>query len=316
MVQLSHPILAEVTEDLSSQRNCPLCNTSSYRVECFARDELRNKEHRLYRYVKCLACGTVYLNPLPHFNNLSELYSSDYHIWNKNRIKLFFHYALIDLPQYQQVKRFRKSGSLLDIGCGMGTFLACLQGKGGWVVAGTEPSSYGCEAAFKEFGLSLWQGTLEEASFEERSFDVITLWDVLEHVENPRLLLKEIFRLLREDGIFLMTMPNIDSLDFPLFKGRWYYLTAPYHFSFFTPQRLLSLLREEGFTIISARTTLLSLYDTAFCSVQWCLRERGKILFLLGPLLGIMVCVLGTPFFLVANFFKKGSRIIAVARKS
>ena len=328
MAQSSLSLLGDVSKNQTSPRGCPLCNGSVVHTECMARDELRNEGECLYRYVRCFSCQTLYLDPLPTGVPLSELYDSGYHIWNKNSLKLFFHYLFLDLPQVRTVQKFKKGGSLLDIGCGMGTFLACVRKNTNWKIEGIEPSSYGCESAFEKLGLSVRQTTLEDAPFAARSFDVITLWDVLEHVENPRSTLKKVHRLLKEDGVVLISMPNIGSVDYPLFKERWYYLAAPYHFSLFSPSGVRRLLREEGFDPLLFRTTFLSLYDSVFCSFQWVLRKgeniprtpfqkmRRNFISFTGIFIGVLLCLVMSPIFFMAHLFQRGSRLVVAARKT
>ncbi len=314
MAQLPSPVLETGIVDRSSLTVCPLCKALASRTECFARDELLDRGDFIYRYVKCHSCGLVYLNPLPSVSDYSEIYPSDYPAWSKSRATLFFRHFLMDLPQVWTVKRFKKGGSLLDVGCGMGTFLACLKKQGGWVVEGVEPSSFGCDLARKQFGLSLWHGALDNAPFKENSFDAITLWDVLEHVEDPRATVRTASRLLKKDGVLLISMPNIGSFDYPFFRRRWYFLTAPYHFCLFSLKTATRLFSEEGFVLLARQTTFLSIYDTVFCSLQLVFKKRIPTFLRIS--LGIVACLIGTPFFLIAHSFNKGPRMVIVAQKS
>ncbi len=297
---------------------CPLCRSTSSRFVCLARDELMDRGDRIYRYLRCLSCETVYLHPFPAPSHSPEIYREDYPAWAKNRMKYFFRKIFMDIPQIRFIRRFKRSGSLLDVGCGVGTLLGYLKEKGGWHLEGLEPSPFGCRAAKEMYGLSLKQGTLDQAHFPGHSFDVVTLWDVLEHVEDPRALLRNVRHLLKKEGILLLSLPNVGSIDFSLFKGRWHFLTAPYHFCLIPVERMRDLFREEGWKVVVLRTTFLSLYESLFCSLQLCLREgklgsgRGGYWFRIS--LGLLACLLATPLFLMAHPFKKGGRMVVAAR--
>ncbi|MFH1858149.1 MAG: class I SAM-dependent methyltransferase [Candidatus Omnitrophota bacterium] len=286
-----------------------------------------NRGRFIYDYARCLSCGAIYLKPPTPTPSFSDIYGPDYPAWTKNKARLFSRRLLIDLPQVRAVRRFKKRGKLLDVGCGMGTFLARLKREEGWDAEGIEPSSDGCHLAREHYGLSLWEGMLEEAPFDAHSMDVITLWDVLEHAENPRSLLQAAFRLLKKDGVILLSMPNIGSVVYPGFKGRWHFLQPPYHVCHFSAKRLVSLLEEEGFDMLSLYTTLSSLYESVFCSLQLVLRRgeervqtplqkiRKKIMAFLRIPLGLTACLMATPLLLIAHVCKRGDRMIVIARK-
>jgi 2-polyprenyl-3-methyl-5-hydroxy-6-metoxy-1,4-benzoquinol methylase len=106
------------------------------------------------------------------------------------------------------IKRFRRSGDLLDIGSHCGFFLRRARGLG-WRTIGVEQSSVSASLAREQFGLDVRTGSLQDANFPSCSFDVVTLIDVFEHVGNPRSLLGEVTRVLRSDGLLFVKVPNV-----------------------------------------------------------------------------------------------------------
>jgi SAM-dependent methyltransferase len=100
------------------------------------------------------------------------------------------------------------TGRLLDVGSHCGFFLRRARGKG-WDLTGVEPSENACAIGREFFDLNLVHGTLAEAAFADRSFDVVTLVDVFEHVEQPVALLREVHRVIRPDGVLFIKVPNI-----------------------------------------------------------------------------------------------------------
>jgi 2-polyprenyl-3-methyl-5-hydroxy-6-metoxy-1,4-benzoquinol methylase len=122
-----------------------------------------------------------------------------------------------------------KKGPLLDVGCAEGLFLE-LAAKDGWAVTGTEISHYAVRHGKEELGLNVMQGELRDMKFSDSSFDAVTMWHVLEHTVNPMDVLKEIRRILKDDGVFVMAIPNLNNIlsqiVYRIIKGR------PIHLSF------------------------------------------------------------------------------------
>jgi ubiquinone/menaquinone biosynthesis C-methylase UbiE len=199
--------------------------------------------------VVCDACGLRYTRPLPTPGELATLYGEEYYVNNKPRLaSADFVRVLFERSVQWQHRRAllkRRPGRVLDVGCGNGEFLATL-GARGWEVYGTEFSEAGCALA-RSKRITVHQGTLPSARFPDRFFDVVTLWHVLEHLPEPPVELAEIGRVLRDDGLLVVEVPNSDSLTFRLCGRRWYHLDLPRHLQHFTPTTLQRLLGQAGF---------------------------------------------------------------------
>jgi 2-polyprenyl-3-methyl-5-hydroxy-6-metoxy-1,4-benzoquinol methylase len=139
-----------------------------------------------------------------------------------------------------------RSIDILDVGCGSGTLLGLLKRRG-FRVLGLDFSSEAAQAAESENGVRVIVGSLEEARFPADSFDVVTLFHVMEHVTNPRTVLGEVFRILRPGGAVVLQVPNIDSWQFKAFGARWYGLDIPRHVIDYSKDAMLNLMRECGF---------------------------------------------------------------------
>ncbi len=137
----------------------------------------------------------------------------------------------------------RTSPRLLDYGCGAGAF-ARFMAQSGYEVVGLEPFSLG--APTTEDNLTLIRKPLEKARAELGSFDVITLWHVLEHVHKPVELLRHLADHLAEGGVFVISVPNFDSVQSRFFKGAWFHLDPPRHLVHFEPDTLASTLERAG----------------------------------------------------------------------
>src|ERR1700680_2581531 len=154
---------------------------------------------------RCSGCGYVFDNPRPTLEELVKFYSrpAQYDSW------------LEELPIRQKawerrvgkMQSTKKSGSLLDVGTGIGQFLAVACNSYSKVY-GTEVSSVAVQMAKEKYDLDLFQGTIEDINWRGRVFDNISLFHVFEHVHNPKSLLRICHSLLSPDGVLVIAVPN------------------------------------------------------------------------------------------------------------
>ena len=134
---------------------------------------------------------------------------------------------------------------LLDVGSGYGFFRKAAEGQG-WSSQGIEVSRYAIEVAEKEFGLQTFAGTLEEfAQSQPGQFDVITLFDTIEHVSDPLSLMCEVRALLAPRGMCVVRTPNLAALELRVFGG-WYHSFKLEHLHYFSPESLSWTLEQGG----------------------------------------------------------------------
>lgn len=139
-------------------------------------------------------------------------------------------------------------GRALDIGCAAGFFLKLMNDMG-YETLGVEISEYAARYAQQEMKLKVFRGDLSEAGFQDDFFDVITMWDVLEHLPDFLTTLKECNRILRRQGRLVVETVNADSLLARISGHRWPLFAPPYHLSYFTKETLRKALEASGFTI-------------------------------------------------------------------
>ena len=148
--------------------------------------------------------------------------------------------------------RARRPGCALDVGCGDGSFLTALA-RQGWDVSGTELSGSIATTAQQCLGERVHVGKIEDMGFAEASFDLITFWHVLEHLENPARALAEARRLVKADGQVVVAVPNIESWQARLFKQDWLHLDVPRHRWHFSARTLADLADRSHFHVESIR---------------------------------------------------------------
>jgi 2-polyprenyl-3-methyl-5-hydroxy-6-metoxy-1,4-benzoquinol methylase len=145
----------------------------------------------------------------------------------------------------------RPPGKLLEIGSSVGLFLDEARGAG-WDVVGIEPSRWAAQSA-RARNLDVFNGTLEEFESANGGFDVITSWDVWEHLDDPRGALARTYELLKPGGIFVFTTVNLGGLGRKLFRGRWPWFMRM-HLHYFTRESLTRMVETAGFEILSTTT--------------------------------------------------------------
>lgn len=146
----------------------------------------------------------------------------------------------------------RGPGRALDIGCGDGSFLTALA-RQGWDVSGTELSESIAATAKQRLGERVHVGAIEDIGFAEASFDLVTFWHVLEHLDDPAGALTEARRLVKTDGRVVVAVPNIESWQARIFKEDWLHLDVPRHRWHFSPPSLATLADRCGFRVERVR---------------------------------------------------------------
>ena len=240
---------------------CPLCGADDYRVRIEDTMGSRVADPRVHytctssafgehgRIVECRSCHLVYMNPRPHHEAVVENYGDvedqEYIEEEQGRLETF-------AESLELVQRYRPSGHLLDVGCHVGTFLVLAE-EAGYDVAGVEPSRWGSEIARTRIDGTVHCGAIEDAPLPEGGYDVITLWDVIEHLPDPALDIRAIHAALRPGGIFAVSTMDVESLFARVAGKRWpWYMQM--HLVYFSRQTLPEMLRREGFQICEVTT--------------------------------------------------------------
>lgn len=231
-----------------------------------------------FRLVCCRHCGLIYQNPQLSRDELAKHYPDSYLPYQTEKGESR-ESALARLSRNHGVNRqcwrvenkVSTSGSLLDIGCATGTFIKAMAQRG-WRVRGIEPSPFASAYARDVLELDVQTGTLDAFESDE-PFDVVTLWDVLEHVHDPMATLARANRLLKPGGLLVVSLPNPTSIERTIFKDSWVGWERPRHLFLFTPKIMKAYLRKAGFALktIESFNGRLSL---TLLSVEFWLRAK------------------------------------------
>ena len=202
------------------------------------------------RYVKCLKCGLILKKTKIDINEIENTYDNKKYF--SGYLGNYKVYIKIFNQMLNLIEKYKNPGKILDIGCGLGLFLYIAK-KRGWEPSGIEISKFASNFAKNKLKLNVINSD-NLNTFQDNFFDVIMVNHVLEHIENPLVILKQIKKKLNINGILFIGVPNINGL-YPRFqKENWPSLQPSTHIYQFTPKTLKLLLQKIGFEPIKIIT--------------------------------------------------------------
>lgn len=238
-----------------------------------------------FRVVRCAGCRLVYVTPRLQGEALARIYGEDY--WKSDNPKMrgyadYAREAMLYLKTYTRrmklVRRWLRPGArILDVGCAAGYFLRVVQ-RDGHDVLGIEPSEPIARAAVRDLGAErIHVGTLAtappELGYRPGSFDLITMWDVIEHIPDPQQSLHQVRELLAPGGHLLLETQNVGSLWARLLGRRWHHYKHEEHLYHFDPATVTRLLRDCGFEVVH----LGSRYAGKYVSFGFIAERAGRL---------------------------------------
>ncbi|MEO5377842.1 MAG: class I SAM-dependent methyltransferase [Magnetococcus sp. DMHC-6] len=276
---------------------CPFCKGHSFIVIHRLPDQLLEGD-RLFSLLKCTACEGVFLQ--------GSCFTSEEDYFNVAYSQLYYQGGMLASPGQGRIPkhhlidtliRHRSPLSCLDIGCGNGEFLRFMQSKGHHI-SGCELNSETARLVSEKLGCSVYAGPLESMPHDKK-FDLLTMWDVLEHFLNPRKSLELLSDHLAKEGRIIFGVPNFASFEAKLLGASWFGLEVPRHISQCTPKHIHLLLTSAGLELVSLRTIKSSYFRKSFSDsrlfekrnrfsissldrMQWLLSLFGNRAYLLG----------------------------------
>ena len=234
----------------SMETNCSLCN-NQLRIKLI---ENIKKYDSLYNVYFCKECIVGLTFPIPSTEDLSRLYSlNSYRLNDGKRFNPLIEYFIYIFRQRRkkEIQKYVTKGHILDIGCGRGLFLNVMRNNG-WNVTGVEFDKETSLCASDAYDINVIPQESIDNLPDER-FDVITLYHVLEHLDNPVAVIHTCRRLLRKGGLLVISVPNIFSLQASVGKGVWFHLDLPCHLHHFSEGGLTILLNKNSFKILKIK---------------------------------------------------------------
>jgi SAM-dependent methyltransferase len=328
---------------------CDLCHSDQSEVVTRQRDLLLEVTNDEFTIVKCCRCGLVYLNPRPSKGLLGSYYPTVYYppVQAKVRPQVqqqakkfsaklkrwvledYYGYPSAGCAGWLRIVRrillwpdktlrelkgrhplpWRGEGKVLDVGCGAGGNLKALQDQG-WEPHGIEISEVAAAHARELVTGNIHTGTLESAPFPPQSFDLILMSHSLEHLPSPVDALRRVRRLLKDDGLLVVSVPNLNSLEFKLFGRWWFPLDPPRHFYHFDKRSFSGIIAQAGFRLHRFRTGISAIFLMASLDRFWKHRFRKDV-----PFRKLIDRLIARPVSLIAGHLGYGTEITVYAVK-
>ena len=273
-------------ETATSAPACPVCASNASDTLYSVTDGRLETTDQRFQVRACGGCDSWYLEPFPTGAQIASYYPDEYHEVNqrilgrrlqargtlrRQALRTHMGYPMdatsalpdflwrwLSLPSYLGLRYHRHHtrviphvglGRLLDVGCGCGEYLFEMRGLG-WQVQGTDFSANAVRAARELTGAPIHHGDLLSAKYPTDAFDAITMWHVLEHLPEPRTVLREAHRLVAGTGTLAVGVPDASGLPARWFGEEWLHLDPPRHLISYTKRSLARLLEEEGWRVL------------------------------------------------------------------
>jgi 2-polyprenyl-3-methyl-5-hydroxy-6-metoxy-1,4-benzoquinol methylase len=248
----------QLWKKLCSRRNpCPLCGSRKATLVY----ETPNVHMKVFRSIfaerveKCEDCGLLYTNPILAAKDLEKYYSKYYALEGlpvPRSKKEFLSRSYSDIwfskdRDISLLKKAKPGGEVLDIGCASGSLLWMAR-EAGYKVRGVEVGESSARFARVVLNLNVFCGQLREAKFPSAEFDAVTMIHSLEHVPDPQDTLVEVHRILKDDGMLIVIVPNAGGWSAVRDGIKWKWLQPQNHYSHFTPVTLRTMAKRAGFS--------------------------------------------------------------------
>lgn len=242
---------------------CPNCQSDDASLHRVAHDRLFSRPGE-YKTVRCKPCGLIYTNPRPTFESLARHYPDEYFCYTPpeslSGLRKFFLRQTQREVTDQRLRaiervtgRLRPGTRICDVGCAYGELLSAFKKRRGCDVIGVDINATAIERCARS-GIAAKLGTLEDATLDAESCDLVTMTEYLEHEPNPKRVLEECRRISKSRAFLAVEVPLCSGFVARVFGNYWSQLDLPRHLIFFTPSTLENMLRSVGYELVSLET--------------------------------------------------------------
>ena len=267
--------------DYITHQQCPVCNTRELIPHLECEDHLVS--HQKFAVVVCPNCGMGMTQGVPAPEQIGAYYKSENYISHsdtkKGLVNTLYHQVRALMLQRKQKLVERQTdghrGTILDLGCGTGYFLGHMKNQG-WKVDGTEPDADARAIAAQVLGQEVGDSP-KLFDHSPGSYDVVTMWHVLEHVYELAEYLSQIHNVLKDGGTLFVAVPNYTSHDAKVYQEKWAAYDVPRHLWHFSPRAIVRLIEPVGFELVTRNRMPFDPFYIAMVSEKY--RNNGLALF-------------------------------------
>ncbi|GAB3182516.1 class I SAM-dependent methyltransferase [Telluribacter humicola] len=262
---------------LETLNHCPACNSDHFKNHLQVKDY--TVSHDTFQIVSCDTCGFLFTNPRPDADSIGAYYQSEEYISHHDEARDLMSKVYNSVRNYTTRQKIdllnqatgNRHGELLDVGCGTGFFLSQCKADG-WKVSGTEPDDQARKVAQGRGGANVFS-TIDDPYFDNKRFDAITMWHVLEHVHRLNETLDWLHAHLDVKATLIIAVPNHESRDAWQYREHWAAYDVPRHLYHFSKSTMQQLMEKHGFRIQQVHPMWFDSYYVSMLSTKY---QKGK----------------------------------------
>lgn len=267
--------------------NCLVCGQNNFKTLFSCKDFVATREDFQLQY--CESCSFIFTNPRPNISEIVKYYQSDQYISHSGKKKGLI-YKIYDIvrdfsirQKLNLIKKYHKSGKLMDLGCGLGYFLNGVKLDKTFDGLGVDISDDAVEYVKNTFGINV-KNESELDNLDKHTFDIITQWHVLEHVHYLNERMQQLHHLLKQDGTMFIAVPNSKSKDAEIYKEYWDGYDVPRHLYHFNQKSFSLLMEKHGFKIVEIKPMW---FDAPYICMRSEVHLKNRFPFINGAINGI-----------------------------
>ena len=252
-------------------KKCPWCESENTEIYLQLKDEFLTKEE--FHICECKNCGLLFTTPRPPKDQIDRYYKSEEYYSHQENKQGFIPWIYESVKKINLKHKYNLAtsglnvGKMLDIGCGVGDFMHTMEAHG-WQCMGVEPSDDAKAIARKRTKAKIINSE-ELEKITNETFDIITMWHVLEHVDNLKWQMEQLRRLVKLNGRIVIAVPNYKSYDGQFYKAHWAAYDVPRHLNHFNRTTLTEIFKTKGLTLIKEEKLVWDAFYISFMSEQY-----------------------------------------------
>lgn len=268
-------------------KKCPWCDSEKTQMHLWVKDYFLTGE--AFEIHECLKCGLLFTEPRPDSNHIGKYYQSEeYYSHQENKSgfipKIYESVKKVNLKHKRKLAtKGMKVGTMLEIGCGVGDFLHEMEQRG-WNCTGIEPSKEAKAIAQNRVKANILNPE-DLATLKDESFDLITMWHVLEHVDNLKDEVRHLQRLLKKGGRLVLALPNFKSTDAEYYREYWAAYDVPRHLNHFCRESINNIFKTTKLQLKKIDKLVWDAYYISYMSEKY---KNHTLPLLKGAVRGLM----------------------------